>query len=355
MESVSRHFLNFIVALFLAAPPSACSADTDLEEVRRVLKQSWDSLATLSYRLEEYELNERGERDRTKSTIQTDWCLGEGNRIAVSQRTISPDGTVSSSSSVRLDGRRRYKIRPFPGHPDSISDVTISAQKETRDSHAEMMNSLAWLMTPGGRPLTAHLDSGGFLEIEDSGARQRVVLVSRAREQPLRRVLDPKHDWIPLRVELGTGDKMLRSARRFVQEQGHWFPTEGTYLSPTVNGPLGSSPIFYSLRGFTVSAIRVNAPLEESLFKIPPLPRGTGVQDEVKGTSFYIGGTLAARKQLEDRYAAHDSVAVSDQVNVPLRASTQPAPDHWPAITGGLSAAVLCTAAALACHRYLNR
>ncbi len=341
------------MALFLAAPPGVCSAGPDLNEVRRVLKLSWDSLATLSYRLEEYELDERGERDRTMPTIQTDWYLGEGNRIAMSRRTMSPGGTVSFFSSVRQDGRRRYDITPFRGHPDSISRVTITAQKETRDSYAEITNSLAWLMTPGGRPLTAHLDAGGSLEIEDVGARQRVVLLSREREKPLRCFLDPEHDWVPRRVELGTGDTMIYfQARRFVQEQGHWFPAEGTYLSPTVNGPLGKSSIFYKRRGFTVSAISVNARLEESLFTLPPLPRGAGVRDDVKGTSYYVGGTRAARKQLEDRYAPHDSVAVSDQSAVPVQASTDPAPNYLPAVIGGLSAAVLCTAGVLACRRY---
>jgi len=347
LDSVS---VATVVGLLLAPIPSARSAPPDLDAIRRTLRVTWDSLATLSFRSDEFMLDAQGARDRTKSTVRYDWCFDEGNRFSLAARQIRIDGSEKIFELVRGDGRRRYSITPFPGFPDSISEVNISAQKDTRESYTGRMSAVLWLLLPGGRPPYAHLEGSGSLSVENVGGRERVLLKSTHNGLPLRCILEPDHDWVPCHVELGSGDNMHDfEATSFIRDNGRWFPAEGSYTGDILVGLPGERPSRKIRRGFDVTALKINHPLDQRLFALPRLPDGAGVSDEVKRKNYYQGNTLEARKRLELRY--HVPARMGERKGLtPLEAGPAPGTGFWSVTLAAISTALLL-AGGIA-HRY---
>ena len=176
---------------------NADSAQPDFDMIERMLRESWNSLATLAFRCEEFGLDEAGRRNYSQPTQRLDWLFGEGDRLSLTTSQVETGGSETHVSLTRQDGRRQYAIMPFDGYPGSISDVYISAQKDTRGFYSGRMCAVLWLIMPGGRPPHVHLEQNGSLAIVKAGGRDSVVLSSTHRGLPVRCTLDPDHDWMP--------------------------------------------------------------------------------------------------------------------------------------------------------------
>jgi hypothetical protein len=96
-------------------------------ELAADLKRLWESLGTLEFRSETYRIDEAGRADRSQGVLRTDFALASGARRSYSVRNLR-GGEETGVDRRIFDGRKCYHIEPFPGRPDSISEVSITNQ-----------------------------------------------------------------------------------------------------------------------------------------------------------------------------------------------------------------------------------
>ena len=223
-----------------------------------------------------------------------DFKMSAGGKRFMKLYSVDPDGKQTSLIWFRQDGRKTYLMRTFVDDAASIDNISIRNQTDTPEELKTAMISVLWMWTPRGVPLYVYLDEKSTLEFARYEDGQDVVVVrNEAKGIPLRFVLDPSHDYLPL--EIGIADSVVKKTTRFRREQGIWLPAEGTETQFS-----DGRPKYYE--GFVVEDVHVNRPIPDSTFGMPALNEGVVVLDDTTGKNVLKGGT-EARVKLEAKHA----------------------------------------------------
>jgi hypothetical protein len=299
----------------------------DVAQARSVLDGFWNSLETLSFRSIEYTKSRFPEKTRETTY---DFHYGKDGRLFLRTTDVRA-GAVASQSEIREDGTKRYEIRPFPQDPDTIDSVFIKSPKNSPDHYQDPMNLVLWILMPAGKSLASHLQSGASL---NSDSRGRIVLSGQSWFLPFQCTLDPEHDYLPDHLTLG--DALEIQVTKFQSVGGRWFPAAGT-----ATHRIGSNgTVDRQAMRFTVTDVKINEPLPESLFRLPPLASGVRVVDETK-RSTYFTGSYRSRKELLAKYPPQTSphAMAGGRITYPEPAAEADASIPWGtilAIVGGL-------------------
>ena len=152
-----------------SGPPASARIDgprssADLASIRKRLEQDWASLETLEFSAEERFRDP--DKKREYSSYRMEYVLGTGDRRTVSTTFFGPGGAPAVRDEVRSNGKTTYHLLSERGNPDAVQQVTIDDQTDRRDRYAGLTCGALWLWTPAGRPLSAHLASGGKLVVD---------------------------------------------------------------------------------------------------------------------------------------------------------------------------------------------
>lgn len=269
-------------------------------------------------------------------------ALTSGGKYSAKGVRAVHDGSRDVFINERTDGKLQYQQGG-----DSISEgdvsrfITVGNTRSTPDLYHGSMNDIFWLILPGGRPLHKLLDdeSEFLVEPQAEGPVKYIVSFSAwsAKNNPVRCELDPEHDWIPMRVEVGSRRQYVVEVDRFRRVKGLFFPTEGRTTSIGKDG----APV---AGHFLVRRLDVNESIDPKLFGPPGVVPGTLVMDQVRGTNYSQGG-LKGREAFDKKYglpsSSHESEADSRR---PLSADPNPPASILPTIFFLASALVVALA-----------
>lgn len=110
------------VAALGSLATSGKAALPDRDEMRNTLKQAWDSLETVQFRDEEYDLDANGAPDRSNGFTRIDFALGSGGRRSVVITAVRPTGE-ESVFDLHEDGRR--SLGAVPDHA-AVARATLN-------------------------------------------------------------------------------------------------------------------------------------------------------------------------------------------------------------------------------------
>jgi RNA polymerase sigma factor (sigma-70 family) len=239
----------------------------DLRAVRKALKDWWETLRTLSFREEEYSGDAKGRRDASKGFLRLEFALAPANRFACDIRSIKPDRSEVLFLKKRWDGDAYYHFYPASNTSAEIRCVTESPQREPRERYDGEMSDVLWLILPthplGRPPAVAPLDQGASLKVERDPQGHYHVLLIDDKNLEFRAELDPDHGWMPKLVQIGTSN--VFRATRFILQDGHWFPIQGSQTTLSSDGASLTIP-------FEVTDLRINQPIANSEFNLADFP-----------------------------------------------------------------------------------
>ena len=313
-------------AILLLGAELQASASSAQDDVPARLKELWGGLGTFRVSSTESPLNAQIVPGRGKPAIRYEVAYGAGGRRMLRSRTPDLKGPIFQWRCE--DGKRGYRIRSFDGCDDLLDAVFIENQKGVGDTYLGTMCQVLWVLMPGGKPLTAHLQDGAKIEEQKAGDGSTVpVLVGTHKGMQMRCELDPRHDYLPRVIDLK--DFMKVEVTRFERKSGRWFPVAGTtrYTFPGAK----------QADEFVVDEFAINEELPETTFRPKPTP-GCVIVDETTGKTTVEGGP-AARDDLE-RKRRNASVA-PPAPKAPLTAQTDPPRSPWPWVIGLGSAGAL--------------
>ncbi len=270
--------------------------------IRSALKTWWDGIETLEFREVESAVGDDGHPVQSGRHAIVEVALGRGDRRAVMHGSLGPDGRVRVARERRDNGRKQFCLMSNAKTPDKITDVRITGQRNTRDVYRDEMGTILWLLTPwtsglgsAAQPLYQHLENMNTatkVEIGRDAEGRPTVTLTLAHEGQ-RYELDPDHDYLPRRV---TGYLQDITVTRFAKVDGRWFPVEGLIthnarevLVPKAGGFIDTGLRTKERRGaFVVTGLRINQPIPDSRFEMPPHMDDVRVQD-------FTGGERGAR------------------------------------------------------------
>lgn len=312
---VLRAFGFCIIAMLASTDTSrAFNNEAGIEsQIIDVLKMTWESLDNIEIQGEEFVGDGNGNQDNRPNlaTQNFDIIVGSGGRMAYKQTNVAPSGQQTVLANFRQDGRRTYTIKPFEDDPESIKVLEIEAQRSTHDHYLGPMVIAMNLWMPTGRPLHAFLENGGKLEsLHTENGQESFVITGGFGQDALRIELDREHGWLAKRITLAKSLEIV--ATRFERDNGMWFPVEG-YMTH-IGAPNGVS----SQTGFRVTSLRINRPLDSSVFDVPSLPPGTLIKDETGGRSGPRGGE-EAWKQLAAKHPGDTMAKAAIEAKAPYQ------------------------------------
>ena len=323
--------------------------DPDAESIRSALKQSWDSLQTIQFQVDEYAIDARGRRTHP-NCIRTDFAHAKGGRWASSANAMRGDIVEQFVADIRENGKKRSSTSTFQGHPKAVQSILVQSQSDDDRVYSSGMTSLLWLWIPGGKPPIAHLDAGGTLEIKRVDGKVRASIRSTHQGGPIVIELDADHDWLPSRVSVA-GDALIYEASSFRRDNGRWFYEQGTDLRNhgPVTGPEAGEIVpgipGETREGFLVKSLSINRPLNSATFEAPRAGPGVVIWDETTGQDSVTGGQ-AALHALQRKYG--EAPATEPDANAkPIKADVDPPGDSWSTPILIAAAAALLTAGAL--------
>ena len=295
----------------------------DRKALRDTLKQLWDSLESVAYREEDHNLDDKGKLNDDLGYTRYDVVLASGGRRAITVTAVRPKGEEIIGRN-REDGRLSYGFTPSPGGGDRVDRLVISNQENTAESWSGTMWMSMWILTPGGKPVYAYLDSGAKVAASsDPEHPDRVTLTANFRGNEFQCELDPDHDWLPVKIAIAGGFTVIE-VEEFTRDHGRWFPLSGVNAT-TVDGKTTRT-------AFRVDQPRINRPLADDTFARPtPIP-GAFVNDKTINKGEIVGGLSALKKLQEEDAARASKVAVTTRI---ATASRDPEPSPWPWILGG--------------------
>jgi hypothetical protein len=275
---------SFVIISISASRLQAQSTEVSQPEradLRERLKQFWDSMATFEFTSDEYTIPEHGGRTDGLYLIRTRFIKGLDGRSAIKQSSIAPGGHEKIFHELRNDGVRSHGIVRLKNH-DIISELVTSNAQGNELEYKGAMCYLLWILLPGGRPIYTRLDTGGDTDARMIEGRETLILNFTHKGLLVSCFLDPEHDWLPRRVEIGGEPRQEITVTRFSRVDGRWIPAEGTY---TGIGP--------DRRGYKVTSFRVNHAVAMDAFEPPPVPDGARVFDETTSKGYFKGGPVA--------------------------------------------------------------
>jgi hypothetical protein len=292
MSSTSRGILvaSLVVLTMIPRPTQAgIAAATSREEC----KANWDSMEAFSFLCDGYLIDAQDRPISGKAVWRSQLARDGGGRWALTVSQIR-GGEPEVISSFREDGRRRFVVHYMDGNRDWISRISIQAQTSTTDLYSGIMFDVMWLLMPDGRPPYTRFAADSKPEEGLEDGRRIVTLASSHKGLPLRLVFDPARDWLVRRIELGEfGNPMWATweVTRFERSNGRWFPVEGRVLSPSEHGPVR--------KGFKLSNLSINEPLDPGQFEMPKPPEGVEVSDKTTNVATIKGGPAAQKRRLQ--------------------------------------------------------
>jgi hypothetical protein len=143
----------FLFILGLAMPQAPVfGQQMDRKTVRDALKQLWESLDTVEFRCDEFNLDRDGRPRRDDGFTRYYIAIGSNGQRAVTVTAVRPEGE-RIALNFREDGRRSVGVDVLPGKPAAVDKVCISNQQNTREDYRGPMCQPLWIMYP--RILTA--------------------------------------------------------------------------------------------------------------------------------------------------------------------------------------------------------
>jgi RNA polymerase sigma factor (sigma-70 family) len=265
--------------------------------VRQALKTWWDGIETLEFREVESTIDNPGRPEQRGRRAIIEVALGQGDRRAVMQGTLEPDGRVRVAQEKRDNGPIQIHLMSNGEPPDIFTDARITKRGNTRDAYRDEMGTVLWLLTPwtsglgnAAQPLYQHLEnlySATKVEVGRDANGKPMVTLSLAYESQ-RYELDPDHDYLPRRV---TGHLQDITVTRFARVSGRWFPVEGliTHIARDVLIQKGGDLVDTGERtretraAFVVTGLRINQPIADSRFEKPRDMANVRVIDFTRG------------------------------------------------------------------------
>lgn len=279
----------------------SASAGPDLARVRKAITDSWAALRSIELSGREYPSDDSDAPRPGASSMEFRFSYQSGGKWAYAVWSVKPDGAKTLLADVREDGRKQYSLFDRTGYPGVLDRVQIQTQRSSTDRYDGGMQVVLWLWIPAGMPPATHLNAGGSLRAEQfADGTQHIVLHSTHRGLALRCELDPEHDWLPRRVQLG--DDIEYVATEFRLHNGRWFYAKGHQIRKTPKG----GPI---RTAFELDSVTINENLPTERFAPPRLQPGVIVAD-VTARSRIEGGSRA-REAFEQRYPLPGPSAMS--------------------------------------------
>ncbi len=306
-------------------------------EIRREIGLLWDSIDTLELECEEYFVAADGSVEPGTAVQKYHWAVGGEGRSYFNIVSTSARGEARAYPTVYDDGQTRLKLSPRDRKPGTIESAHIASRQGSLRDYEGVMFSVLWLTMPCHKPVVDLIDQGAELaEVTGPDGRVEVRVRTTHGGNPIVCVLDPDRDWCLKRVVIESQPESIYYAvEGFEQTDGRWRPGHGTFQAVTEQGTKKS--------GFRVVTYRVNDPRSLRLFTRPSLPTGTVVSDDVKRSTYLVGGRrprAAPTRRIESAATAGPPVtALQDP----------PAIGPWPWVLAG--AALFAVLVALVLRR----
>jgi hypothetical protein len=251
----------------------------DREEARAQLKILWDSIQTIRIISREVVADVDGRLFRDE---RHDYTATADGRRRMLIREVTPDPRYLIYH-LREDGRKSYQIIAFRDDPDSVDRVIVSNTRGDSASYTGAMSRMMWLILPGGKPLYRHLDEGA--EFKASEANPGCFQIdSRYEGKPFLMVVDPKRDWMILRLEHGDGVRVMETTE-FDRRSGRFVPSRAVCLETIREG---KRRVTVSMEKFSI-----NSEINDDIFKPPTFPVGSVISDVATGRQRVQGGSRA--------------------------------------------------------------
>jgi hypothetical protein len=337
------YVITLILIAFLNVPNPVRADAPDRQDLRDRLKLLWDSLASIEIRCEEYVADARGDRDLVRFHTENHFCHKKENYWFCDMQLVSATGVRKPIDQIRQDGLRRQQVRMFRDFPGEISDVDIKNQVSTPLEYAEAKFSALWLILPGGTPPYIYLDQGAPISKAEDYGPSCVAIDAVHRNNRLRLILDGDHDWLPRRVESSDGEDIhIHEVTHFARDNNKWFPSEGQFTHPTPKGLVRKL--------FVVTQARINREVDEGLFRLPVLPPGVRISNDIAKNVSFQGGEQAypirQSKYLDkDKNLPHDNAALPRAQ--PILADRTPRGWPWSGVIIGSAAGLILIAAGM--------
>ncbi len=301
---------------------------TDRGELRRILQDQWDSLATLEFTSEDAVKKNNGE---TLNPIITKYSYKNPSKRFISTAIVTKQGE-STKTEFFEDGQSSHSVVSKGGKP---LGAQVRDQQNTSNSYGGGLCGALWAFTPGGQPCFTLIEPDTVIqEIEDDDGEILVRVEGRLRGQPIVLELDPKHDYLPKKLRTGDPTALTLEVQRFEQDNGRWFPVEGVFGHEGVDG---------DTRTFRATSLRINRPIDPSAFGPPTLPDGIALIDHRTGETRVIG---SAKPDAEERGSAQ-----AKRPDEGMRADGPRNLVGWAALVIVLSVGFLATAVVLRLRR----
>lgn len=211
---------------------------------------------------------------------------------------MKKDGTLDNDSLYASDGNRAYHVwRPQGDPPRTPKWVEIRPPGTGTNRLIEPLHGL-WF-PPRSKWIDELLDAGKAEYVGTdtvSGRNLPKIKLTRANGYPLWLTLDPRHGYLPVKVDSGSEGKRVRfltevTEFRRIGTPRIWFPSKGTFRS-WVDGKVDM------VKPWNVTEVTTNTDLPRSLFR-PHIPDGTEVRDSFRGTVYYQGGRRSKGRREE--------------------------------------------------------
>jgi len=290
----------------VATPPG----DMDIDTIKRELRQSWESLQGLEIHFKDFVIDGQGRRITGAADLDVNFAYKSRGHWAYNVRHKNLAGVENLIADVREDGKKKYLLFAFAGHPDDFDRVFIQPPTSTVDAYQGGMHPLLWLWIPGGKSPHIHLEMGGKLEvIRTPGQANLAVLTSSHKGGSLRIELDSEHEWLPNRVVLADIDEYR--ATKFRRDNGRWFYDGGFQTRKHLPNNISTTQhdLAVPIRStgeermeFEVTELRINREIPIVTFSLPKLGPGVAVADFTPGPK-RARGTAKERQALERQFA----------------------------------------------------
>ena len=188
-----------------------------------------------------------------------------------------------------------------------MDTINIVKQKG-RTSFLREMNSLLWLLFPGGKSCFDQLQSGGSLLTSENESEFRTAFEFNRKGRAVHCSIDPDHDYLPRRVVIGGADEtVVFVAREFKKFGGHWFPAAGFVMNDPKMATDRST-------GFRVVKLKLNEPVDTATFEMPKvIPRLDHEDLRPEHPSSYSRSPFTSRSLRPDTEAVPCGESSSDE------------------------------------------
>jgi hypothetical protein len=251
---------------------------------------------------------------RSLNTARIQMSLSSGDIVDV----LVKDSEIRQvGSSKDQAGRQHYMARR----------AARSGNTGPCDAWGEMLIDF---YTPDGK----QVDFDRFLGLAKRPPQVRGSRISMSIDRPARGDevhytlwLDPSRNYLVRKIEMVFGD----SGSHFEAENVEFIESQPGIFIPTrcVRKTWGKHG--YSESVTSLSDVRVNEPIPDRIFRLPAIPSGTSLDDEVRGTKYRINSQWQRISKVEPRVTlvvAAPAVEVQEEYHTPSTSEPR-SPSRW--------------------------